>query len=74
MAAVAGASSSVIKVAALSGSLRKGSYNRALIRSGRFLLHTLRQSHFYFSILLFIYLFVCFDFNLFWVDFDIDSY
>ncbi|KAG4974512.1 hypothetical protein AAZX31_11G178900 [Glycine max] len=33
MAAVAGASSSVIKVAALSGSLRKGSYNRALIRS-----------------------------------------
>ncbi|KAL2337142.1 hypothetical protein Fmac_011588 [Flemingia macrophylla] len=33
MAAVAGASLSVIKVAALSGSLRKGSFNRGLIRS-----------------------------------------
>ncbi|KAL9321811.1 hypothetical protein ACSQ67_009864 [Phaseolus vulgaris] len=33
MAAVAGASSSVIKVAALSGSLRKGSYNRGLVRA-----------------------------------------
>ncbi|RDX75714.1 NADPH:quinone oxidoreductase [Mucuna pruriens] len=37
MAAVAGAASSVIKVAALSGSLRKGSYNRGLIRSVWFL-------------------------------------
>jgi len=53
MAAVAGESSSVIKVAALSGSLRKGSYNRGLIRSGWFLLHTLIL----YFILLFIYWF-----------------
>jgi len=49
MAAVAGASSSLIKVAALSGSLRKGSYNRGLVRAGWFLPHTLT-------------LFICFDF------------
>lgn len=57
MAAAAGASTAApIKVAALCGSLRKGSYHRGLIRSGFFILLTL-FSVLFISIFIFLLMF-----------------